>query len=95
MKCYVVEWSCLPKHLATKDRSGVLQTMEFKNVDYWILKGMICIPEIPHFPAIQACEGMKHAIMSNRECTWKFPSSMKVYIRCTASISNSQILETS
>ena len=59
----------LPNKAFTKDRSGVLQTMELKNVDYWNIKGMVCIPEIPHFPAIQACEGMKHAITSNRECT--------------------------
>ena len=27
--------------------------MQFKNVDYWNMKGMICIVQIPYFPVIQ------------------------------------------
>ena len=43
----------LPTKAFTKNGSGVLQAMEFKNVDYYNIKGMIGKPQIPHFPAIQ------------------------------------------
>ena len=40
--------------------SGVLQTIEFKNVDYLNIKGMIDILQIPYFPAIQKNVSLKH-----------------------------------
>ena len=37
----------------TKNGSGVTQTMEFKNVGYWNVKGMIGILQIPYLPEMQ------------------------------------------
>ena len=34
----------LPTKTFTKNGSGVLHTMKLTNVDYWNMKGMICIP---------------------------------------------------
>ena len=42
----------LPTKAFTKNGSGTLQIMEFKNVDYRNIKGMIGIPKIPYFPVI-------------------------------------------
>ena len=51
----------LPSKAFTKNGSRVLQTMEFQDVDYSNIKGMISIPQIPYFPKmsninIKACK---------------------------------------
>ena len=37
----------------TKNGGEGLQTMEFRNVDYWNIKEVIGIPQIPYFPPMQ------------------------------------------
>ena len=78
--------------------------MEFKNVD---MKGWFAYvytlntmfpnnTEKCHNSSIKACEGMKQAIMRNGEYTLQIYTLHEgVHNKCTSSISNYQILETS
>ena len=50
---YIASTVKLPTKAFTKNGNGVPQTMEFKNVDYWNMKGMISIPQISYFPVMQ------------------------------------------